>query len=314
MALFAIGRDGSLVHATPGRSVVALVDRTGRSDVLLAVPGIYRGVPRPSPDGRRLAMAFSDQLSSNSAIWIYDLDRRSISRLTFGKSRDFGPVWTSDGHRIVFSSGRGGGAPNLYWTAADGSGVPERLTSSPNPQQASSCSKRQPILAFSQTGGTGGLWTLRLDAAQQAAPFLPKTGFKEFAAAISPDGRWLAYESNEAGRDEIYVRPFPTGGGKWQVSTHGGTAPEWSSDGTELFYLADDTLMSAPVIAGRVFRTAPPHALFTRPQPWNYDGAAPFAVMPDAQQFLMLQAAGAPFQLQVALNWSQELLNRTTGK
>ncbi|HTL46040.1 MAG TPA: protein kinase [Vicinamibacterales bacterium] len=313
MALFAIAHDGSLLHAAPGRSLVALVDRTGRSDVLLDLPGIYRGVPQPSPDGRRLALAFTDQPSPDCAIWIYDLDRRSINRLTFGRNRDRSPVWTPDGRRIVFTSDRAGGASNLFWTAADGSGVPEQLTSSPNSQSPTSMSKQEPILAFTEIGGTNSLWTLRLDAARQLGSFR-RTGSKEFAASISPDGRWLAYESNEAGRNEVYVRPFPTGDGKWQVSTHGGATPQWSSDGTELFYLVDDTLMSAPVAASRVFQTATPRAMFTRRQPWNYDGEPRYAVMPDARHFLMLQAAGAPFRLQVTLNWSQELASRASGR
>lgn len=313
LALFAIARDGSLVHAAPGRSVVALVDRTGRSDVLVDVPGIYRGVPQPSPDGRRLAMAFSDQLSSNSAIWIYDLNLHTIRRLTFGASQDVGPVWTSDGQRIVFSSDRAGGARNLFWTAADGSGGPEQLTSSPNSQHATSWSKQHATVAFIEVSETANLWTLRLDATRQLLPFL-RTAPQEFAGAISPDGRWIAYESNEAGRNEVYVRPFPKGEGRWQASTDGGATPQWSSDGTELFYLADNTLMSASVIVGSAFQTAPPRAVFRRPQPWNYDGDARFAVMPDAQHFLMLQQAGAPFQLQVTLNWSQELASRASGK
>jgi hypothetical protein len=169
------------------------------------------------------------------------------------------------------------------------------------------------MVAFTEVTATANLWTLQLDGTRQALPFL-RTGSEELTAAISPDRRWIAYESNEAGRDEIYVRTFPTGEGKWQVSTHGGTTPQWSSDGMELFYLADDTLMSASVIVGSAFQTAPPRAVFRRPQPWNYDGDARFAVMPDAQHFLMLQQAGAPFQLQVTLNWSQELASRASVK
>jgi Tol biopolymer transport system component len=138
MALFATARDGTLVHAAPGRSVVVAVDRTGRSDVLLDAPRVYDSVPQPSPDGRRLVMAFSDSLTSNPNIWIYDLEHRLISRLTFGKSRDAHPLWAPDSRRIVFSSDRAGGAPNLFWTAADGSGVPEQLTRSLQPQNASS--------------------------------------------------------------------------------------------------------------------------------------------------------------------------------
>ncbi len=309
MALFAVASDGSLVHAAPGRSVVVAIDRTGRADVLLDVPRVYYGVPQPSPEGHRLAMAFSDHLASNPAIWTYDLERRLSSRLTFGRSWDSAPLWTPNGQRIVFSSDRAGGAPNLFWTAADGSGVPEQLTRSPNPQNANSWSRDGRILAFTENDRAPDIWTLRVDPAQKPEPFL-RTPYKEFAAAFSPDGRWLAYESNDADRDEIYVRPFPTAGGKWQVSTQGGATPRWSPDGKELFYLADDTLMVAAVTPGPTFQAAAPRALFRHTQPSNYDGGLRFSVMPDGQHFLMLQPAGAPFQIQVTLNWVEELRAR----
>jgi dipeptidyl aminopeptidase/acylaminoacyl peptidase len=158
------------------------------------------------------------------------------------------------------------------------------------------------------TEQTTGIWTLRIDSGRRPEPLL--RSYKEFAATLSPDGRWLAYESNDANPDEIYVRPFPTGGGRWQVSTHGGTTPQWSSDGKELFYLADDTLMVAAVAPGSTFHAAAPRALFRHAQPWNYDGSERFSVMPDGQRFLMLQPAGPPFQIQLTLNWAAELTAR----
>jgi eukaryotic-like serine/threonine-protein kinase len=306
MALFAMAHDGSLVHAAPGRSVVVGVDRTGRADVLLDVPRVYYGAPQPSPDGRRLVMAFSDQLASNPNIWTYDLERRLISRLTFGRSRDSAPLWTPDGQRIVFSSDRAGGTRNLFWTAADGSGVPEQLTRSLQPQNPNSWTRDGRVLAFTENSD---IWALRVDFGRKPEPFL-RTPYKEFAAAFSPDGRWLAYQSNDTNRDEIYVRPFPTGDGKWQVSTHGGVNPRWSPDGKELFYLADDTLMVAAITPRPTFQAAAPRALFRHALPWNYDGDLRFSVMPDGEQFLMLQPAGAPFQIQVTLNWAKELTAR----
>jgi serine/threonine-protein kinase len=310
MALFAMAHDGSLVHAAPGRSVVVGVDRTGRADVLLDVPRVYYGAPQPSPDGRRLVMAFSDQLTSNPNIWTYDLERRLISRLTFGRSWDSDPLWTPDGQRIVFSSDRAGGTRNLFWTAADGSGVPEQLTRSLQPQNPNSWTRDGRVLAFTEITD---IWTLRVDFSRKPEPFL-RTPYKEFAATFSPDGRWLAYESNDTNRDEVYVRPFPTGDGKWQVSTHGGVTPRWSPDGKELFYLADDTLMVAAITPGPTFQAAAPRALFRHAQPWNYDGDLRFSVMPDGEHFLMLQPAGAPFQIQVTLNWAKELTARVSTK
>ena len=110
------------------------------------------------------------------------------------------------------------------------------------------------------------------------------------------------------------MRPFPTGDGKWQVSTHGGVTPRWSPDGKELFYLADDTLMVAAITPGPTFQAAAPRALFRHALPWNYDGDLRFSVMPDGEHFLMLQPAGAPFQIQVTLNWAKELTARVSTK
>jgi len=255
-------------------------------------------------------MAFSDQLASNPNIWTYDLERRLISRLTFGRSRDSAPLWTPDGQRIVFSSDRAGGTRNLFWTAADGSGVPEQLTRSLQPQHPNSWTRDGRVLAFTENTD---IWLLRIDAGRKREPFL-RTPDKEFAAAFSPDGRWLAYQANDTKRDEIYVRPFPTGDGKWQVSTHGGVTPRWSTDGKELFYLADDTLMVAAITPGPTFQAAAPRPLFRHALPWNYDGDSRFSVTPDGEHFLMLQPAGAPFQIQVTLNWAKELTARVSTK
>ena len=168
MALFAMAHDGSLVHAAPGRSVVVAVDRTGQADVLLDIPRVYYGAPQSSPDGRRLVMAFSDQLASNPNIWTYDLERRLISRLTFGRSRDSAPLWTPDGQRIVFGSDRAGGTRNLFWTAADGSGVPEQLTRSLQPQNPNSWTRDGRVLAFTENTD---IWTLRVDSVASLSRF-----------------------------------------------------------------------------------------------------------------------------------------------
>jgi serine/threonine protein kinase/Tol biopolymer transport system component len=312
LALFAVASDGSLVHATPPRSIVVTLDRAGRADVLLDVPRVYYEVPQPSPDGHRLAMAFSDHVGFNPAIWTYDLERRLPSRLTFERSFVGSPLWTPDGQRIVFWSDRAGGERNLFWTAADGSGVAEQLTSSPNSQVPSSWTRDGRLLAFTERDNrtTYDLWTLRVDSAHKPEPFL-RTPHLELEAQFSPDGRWMAYQSTESGQGlAIYVRPFPPAGGEWQVSTRGGTTPRWSPDGKELFYLADDTLMVAAVTPGPTFQAAAPRALFRHTESPDYFGKLSFAVMPDGQHFLMLQPAGAPFQIQVTLNWVEELKAR----
>jgi len=312
LALYAMSRDGSLVHAASGRSVVVTVDRAGRADVLLDVSRVYSGVPVPSPDGHRLVMDFSDRFEDNPAIWTYDLERRQLSRLTFGSSYDSSPVWTPDGQRVVFSSTRAGGASNLFWTAADGSGNPEQLTRSPHGQVADSWRSGGRTLAFHEVDATYRIWTLGIDPPHEPEPLL-RTPDRASDAAFSPDGRWLAYAANDIDRPDIYVRPFPAGGGTWQVSAHGGRAPQWSGDGKELFYFTDDTLMVAAVRLGPTFYAAAPHALFRHKLSW-YEGSSPFSTMPDGRHFLMLQPVGAPFQFQVTLNWSEELKQRVPGK
>jgi serine/threonine-protein kinase len=308
MALFSVARDGSLVHATPGKANVVTLDRAGRADVVVDVPHAYSSVPQPSPDGHRLALAFSDRVGDNPAIWIYDLEHRLMRRLTFGSSWDANPVWTADGQRIVFTSNRTGDEYNLFWTAADFSGGVEPLMSGP-PDQTRTTAHGQlnisadgRVLAFQHLGG---IWTLGINPARRPEPFQTKAS----QAAFSPDGRWLAYESSESGQAEIYMRPFPAAGGQWQVSLQGGFGPHWSPDGKELFYLsAEFELMAAAVTSGPTFQVAAPQALFKstrRPGPGA--GDAGYAVMPDGQHFVMLQPAGAPRQMQWTLNWLEDL-------
>ena len=308
LALYAVARDGSLVHAAPSRSVVVVLDRAGQADILLDVPRVYTGVPEPSPDGHRLVMAFTDRFSSNPAIWTYDLERRQMSRLTFGMGRNSDPLWTPDGHRIVFSSTGSDGARNLFWTAADGSGSPEQLTRGPDGSIADSWTSDGRTLAFEELGQTFSISMLRVNPPGQPQPFL-RAPYSVREAAFSPDGRWLAYTSSDTGQDEVYVRTFPAAGGTWQVSARGGNTPRWSADGRELLYYVDDTLMVADVTPGPTFHAAPPRALFRHKLPWN-SGTSAFSMMPDGQHVLMLQPAGAPFQLQVTLNWMEGLKAR----
>jgi serine/threonine-protein kinase len=308
MALFSVARDGSLVYATPGRAIVVALDRTGQADVLLDVPYGYSSVPQPSPDGHRLALAFRDRVGDNPAIWIYDLDRRLPRRLTFDRSRETNPLWTPDGQRIIFNSDRAGGVSNLYWTSADGTGVAEPLTSDPSDRAETLAVNKMSItadgrvLAFSVRGS---IWTLGVNPARKPAPFLHDGSY----ATFSPDARWLAYQSSESGQSEIYVCPFPAGGSKWQVSPRGGVLPEWSPDGREVFYLNSEfEIMATAVTSGATFQAAAPRALFKatrRPGPGA--GDAGYSVMPDGQHFVMLQPAGAPRQIQVTLNWLEDL-------
>jgi serine/threonine-protein kinase len=257
-----------------------------------------------------------DVRDQENDIWVWDLGRATLTRLTFDRGLDSFPVWTRDGRRIAFSSTRGVAAgSNLYWQTADGTGTVERLRESaePNTQFPTSFSPDGTRLLFVEFGSTTGadIGILPLEGERRATPLLQTTA-QEGYARVSPDGRWVAYESNESGRNEIYVRPFPeVNGGRWQVSTAGGFDPLWGRDGRELFYfVASGTVMATPIQpgTGATFAAGNPRVVFDgRYVEQGYD------VSPDGQRFLMIKDARPtgegppPSQFIVVQNWLEEL-------
>jgi serine/threonine-protein kinase len=232
-AQFAHSDGGALVYL-PGGSVDAefsihWMDSAGKTEPLRDVPSAY-GDLRFSPDGRRLAVDLRD--GSQSDVWVYEWGRDTFSRLTFDPGEDTMPVWTPDGRRIAFASRRADkGTTNLYWQWADGTGDAERLTESKNMQYPASWHPSGKFLAFTEFSpqtSTFDVMILPIEGSEASGwkPGEPtvflNAPFIENHPEFSPDGRWLAYESNESGRVEVYVRPFPGPGGKWQVSTDGG--------------------------------------------------------------------------------------------
>jgi Tol biopolymer transport system component len=325
-AHFSISDQGSLVYV-PGaaggdESTLVWVDRKGAEQPLAAPPRPYN-VPRLSPDGRLLAVA----TLTLPEIWLYDIPRGTLSRLTFeGGQR---PLWSPDGKRIAFRSARAGKPPNLFWKPADGSGAEERLTTSDHLQTLHSWSPDGQVLAFTDNAPTTGLdiWVLPLEGdpssreagsgqGRKPRPFL-QTTFAESAAKFSPDGRWLAYQSDESGRNEIYVQPFPGPGGKWQISTEGGTEPWWARNG-EIFYRNGNQLM---VVETRtqpgsqpIFSAGTPRKLFEGPYVTTGIAITNYDVTADGQRFLMIkpvaQQGAAATQIHVVLNWFEELKRR----
>jgi len=242
---------GALVYLSGKTSAVTWpvvwLDSSGKIQPLVTKPGLYFN-PRVSPDGQRLALAVSG--GTGYDIWVYDAQRDSMTRLTFTGQDTRWPVWTPDGKHIAFRTSSQSGT-SLNWIRADGGGEAQRLLESKYETVAHSFSPDGRRLAYYEVNPETGpdLWTLPLDLSNPEHPkpgkpelFL-RTPFAEVAPVFSHDGRWIAYFSEESGKREVYVRPFPGPGGKWQISTDGGAYPVWSRNGRELFYETPDSFI-----------------------------------------------------------------------
>ncbi len=290
------------------------VTRSGADQPIAAPARSYR-IPRLSPDGRRVVVAIDDE---GAQTWLYDLSREALTRLTLGGTVNQGPVWAPDGKRVAFQSNREG-TINLFSQLADGSGGLERLTNSDFSPAGNSWSSDGQLLAYVDVNPTTGwdIWVLRLSD-HKAQPFL-QTAFNESAPRFSPDGHWLAYISDESGHFEVYVQPYPGPGSKWQISTDGGMEPMWNPNGRELFYRSGRKMMAVEIATQSGFAAGKPRVLFEGdylPTPLHFPN---YDVSADGQRFLMLkpgeQEAAAPTQINVVLNWFEELKRRVpTGK
>ncbi|MDA2924099.1 hypothetical protein MYX65_05480 [Acidobacteria bacterium AH-259-L09] len=280
---------------------LAWVDRQGEEQPLPVPPQPYYG-PSLSPDGQRLAVTI-DQ-GNKQDIWVYDIPRGGLTRLTFEGSNQ-SPVWTPDGRKVTFTSNRAG-PWNLFWKSADGSGATERLTTSEQDQWQVSWSSDGQFLAFVTSWD---IWVMSVDGEREPQLFL-QTKFNERRPVFSTDGRWLAYVSDESGRNEIYVRPFPkVEEGKWQISTDGGVEPVWAPNGPELFYRSGDQMIVVDIRAEPTFQAGTPRLLFEGSYDRGPGGNAGYDVTPDGQRFVMVKAGeeSAPTQINVVLNWFEEL-------
>jgi len=302
-AQFSFSENGNLVYVAGrarGQNVsISWMDHEGKFTPLRETPGGYYN-PAFSPDGKRLALQIND--GKRSDIWVYEWERDSLTHLTFGGEGNSYPVWTPDGQRIVYSSVEEGGAPNLWWIRADGAGDAQRLAESKSQQYAGSWRPDGKVLAFNQFNpGTGNdIMTLPIEGDEKSGwkPGEPKpfvnSAFDEREPAFSPDGRWLAYMSTESGSFEVYIRPFPSPGGKWQISTGGGGYPKWSRNGKELFYRTQDNKIMA------VTYTASGNSFSAdKPQLWSPGqftdrgfGFSNFDLHPDGKRFAVLKAPG----------------------
>src|SRR5262245_51747373 len=281
-AQIAISDSGTVGYVSgagsPTAAPIAWLDQSGKTTPLRATSADWSN-PSFSPDGTRLAMDISDGVQSD--IWIYDWARDTLSRLTFDKADDTRPSWTPDGKRIVFASKRvENGTQDLYWQHADGTGEVQKLTSGPNVKYGGSFHPSGKFLVYSeQSANTSAdimILPIEGDEAGGWKPGTPKpflaAPYNESSPQFSPDGRWIAYISSESGPSQIYVRPFPGPGGKWQISNGAGDDPTWSPTKPELFFgQPSGEIMRVPyTVEGDSFRA-------DKPQLWS---AGPFSARP----------------------------------
>jgi eukaryotic-like serine/threonine-protein kinase len=315
---FAVSQNGTLVYR-PGVDTgiqgalrsLSWYDRRGREQSIAVPPRAYAWA-RLSPDERTIALDVRDQAND---VWAFDLESERLTRVTTDPATDGFPIWTRDGRSLLFESNRVSGLFNIFRQSADGSGTPEQLTRSRNQLWPTSLSKEGDLLIVQETAPQTGrdLDVLKIDGRSQPQPLL-QTPFAENNGELSPDTRWIAYQSNESGPDEIYVRPFPAvATGRWQVSTHGGRLPTWSADGRELFYLADNTMMAVPVQGTPSFRTGTPVKLFQVP-PASTPPMRYYDVTRDGQRFLLIKnppaSVTAASNIVVVLNWIHEFKSK----
>jgi Tol biopolymer transport system component len=259
-----------------------------------------------SPDGQRVVVDSLGADGSNVDLWIHDLARGVATRFTFDAGYDITPIWSPDGSRIVFSSSRGEGSDALYWKDASGAGAAELLLTRDEDIYPSAWTDDGSVLAFGarSTDASWNIWALPMDGSGEPFPVL-QSEFAEVRASFSPDGRWMVYQSNEAGDWEIYVTQFPGPGGKWQVSTNGGSEPHWSADGAEIFYLdSSQNLVTVPVTTGDTFKAGMPEILFEAAL-FPVIARNRYSVTSDGQRFLMLSPIGGESvrPISVVLNW-----------
>ena len=298
-------REGGVGGTTP--TELAWFDRAGKrlgsvGEALLHIDMAL------SPDGRRLAVSRRDT-RGGADIWLHELSRGTSSRLTADASLHYSPLWSPDGSRVVFSSDRNG-PYDLYQRAASGAGEEELLARSSDDKVATDWSEDGRFIVYESGSGGGGplvnpdLWLLPLSGDRSPTPLL-RTGFSERGGKLSPDQRWLAYSSDDTGRPEVYVQPFPVSGAKWQVSTNGGSEPSWRGDGRELFFLSpDNRLMAVAVGAGGGFAAGVARPLFAV-RVLGSEMRNHYAVSRDGRRFLVNTTTEeeAPRPIVVVVNW-----------
>jgi serine/threonine protein kinase len=285
-------------------------DRAGHRVGTIGEPGDY-STPSLSPDGKRLAVAMREEGKPNTDLWLLDFARGAWSRFTFDPAAERSPLWSPNGSRIYFNSSAAG-VLNLYEKPSSGRDEPRVVVQSTTDKFATDVSRDGRLLVYHTFGGGSfwDVWIAPLDGGKPF-PFLATRKFIEVQGRLSPDGRWMAYTSDESSRLEVYVTDFPAKKGRWQISNQGGTQPTWRGDGKEIYYLGpDQTLMRVAVRGAESFESESPAPLFKAnfplliPAYWSN-----YTLTDDGSRFLVseLVTETASTPINVTLNWTAGL-------
>jgi len=318
---FAVADNGTIAYA-PGTALAAAsrlmwVDRQGKAEPIALPQGLYFD-PRLSPDGTRVAVTWQTLTAGNGDIWVSDLTRKTFTRLSFSEGA-VSPVWSPDGRTIYYSAiDPTGRKTTIMRRPADGSRDAERVVVLDTRAylQAVTPDEKTALIDYQSVGQgslKGELMTIALTENAKPQPLVTSV-FDEYGGSWSPDRRWLAYESDESGRPEVYVRDTSSGGGRWQVSTNGGDEPHWSPDGRSLYYRTESQLMVVAVDTRTTFAPSPPALVFDGIYNLRSATGVSYAVAPKGDRFLMVRLTeeGVTSTVTVVVNWFAELQRLTS--
>lgn len=313
-----ISDNGTLVYfpglSEQGNRQIVQLNSKGEDTDLKAPLNTYIE-PRISPDGKKIAIVIPN--GKDYDIWVYNIPRKSLSRLTFGGNNRT-PTWSPNGDKIAYWKYLDNGKSGIFMRRADGSDEPEQIYESEDRSYIDSWSNdsKYLVLDASLNGGSSVLRILPLDGSKKAVDFITQNQTVKRIGSLSPDGKWLAYTSNESGKNQIYVKAFPSGAGKWQISTDLGIEPHWAPDGKAIYYIANNNMMRAAVSTDHGFVPQAPVVLFSGYVRLDVDSGLTFDISPDGKYFITTKANKTENlrKITVVLNWFQELQSRVNQK
>jgi Tol biopolymer transport system component len=313
-AAFKVSESGVLAFRTgvqSGYQQLVWFDRQSKQTVITPTPALFR-THDLAPDGKRIIVHRHDNSGGGGDLWIIEPDRNLTTRFTFGDSHYYGPIWSPDATKIVYSSAKTSHAADLYQKLSSGAASEELLLNTPNDKHAVDWSRDGKYILYESINAetkTDDLWVLPTFGDKKPIPFLTSP-FHERRGRFSPDGKWIAYTSNESGQDQIYIQPFPPNGGKWQVSTSGGFEPRWRADGKELYYINSRTeakLMAVTVKWSSTPEFMPPQEVLVLGNAgYGVDDANQYVVSADGQKFLLVRDIAGPTgggSIEILFNW-----------